>query len=855
MNKHQSHCFKLLTTILWCVVCIIPNSTLWGQVTYTFTGTGNANAWNRNQYPIMLGNTCSRTTQLYTKSKLNGGGIPSSGVIELARIAWHPDLTRTIQGSLTIYIKHTSLSAIDQNAWDLTNAVTVFSGNVNHTTTQGVWWEIPFSTSFFWNNVDNVQVLVEFVRTNTEFTGNIWRGYDGNEPQITTAFNVGTNCPTTLNATFSPNMKFYDTRFTTGGTAPMVLGSISATQQTGTVTRGSLQQGILRIDLPTTGSSGTLTLNSLTLTALNTSNADIAPNGVKLWVGQTLATAVQLGSSQNINSTVVFSNLAYNLTGALTQLWVTYDIASGATLGNFVDAQIPQAGINITAAGGATASGTLPATTLNPSGNRKIDYCDQLYTNDCLLYGIESVSIGTNGSILNHTFSGCTGGLGFADFTSFNINMASGQTYPFSITNTNGFSFSSGGLGIWIDFNSNGSYGDANEFVGSAFGAPYNGATSDIPYTGNIVLPAVLPGSYRMRIKLTGNVPQSLGSSCTPDNSGETHDYLVQISSTAGCVAPTTQASNLSFSNIAQTTAAVNWTNGNGAGRVVYINTTNSFTPPANGANPTANTAYAGGQQCIFNGTGSGPVNITGLTASTQYFVRVYEYCSPDRNYNTATAVLNSNNFITLANVGPQLIVTPDTLTGFSYLVGTGPSLVQSYSLSGNNLTGGGGISVTASPNFEISFNGGAFSQNALIPYGGGVITGQPVSLFVRLKAGLPVGIYANEIQAHVGGGANVSLVCEGEVTSTSGIEDGQTTIGLYPNPMKKDAILQVPSEGSYQVIWRELSGREVRRENLSAIGHPSILHVSRKTLSAGFYILNIHWADKIELLKVVISD
>jgi hypothetical protein len=233
----------------------------------------------------------------------------------------------------------------------------------------------------------------------------------------------------------------------------------------------------------------------------------------------------------------------------------------------------------------------------------------------------------------------------------------------------------------------------------------------------------------------------------------------------------------------------------------------------------------------------------------------VYEYCSPDRNYNTATAVLNSNNFITLANVGPQLIVTPDTLTGFSYLVGTGPSLVQSYSLSGNNLTGGGGISVTASPNFEISFNGGAFSQNALIPYGGGVITGQPVSLFVRLKAGLPVGIYANEIQAHVGGGANVSLVCEGEVTSTSGIEDGQTTIGLYPNPIKKDAILQVPSEGSYQVIWRELSGREVRRENLSAIGHPSILHVSRKTLSAGFYILNIHWADKIELLKVVISD
>lgn len=113
---------------------------------------------------------------------------------------------------------------------------------------------------------------------------------------------------------------------------------------------------------------------------------------------------------------------------------------------------------------------------------------------------------------------------------------------------------------------------------------------------------------------------------------------------TSGCPAPTTQASNISFSSVGNNSMNVNWTNGNGAGRVVIMNTSNTFTAPTNGSNPTANTAYSGsGQQVVYNGTGNS-VSITGLTPGTTYWYRVYEFCNPDRTYQTATDSNNPNS-------------------------------------------------------------------------------------------------------------------------------------------------------------------------------------------------------------------
>ncbi len=113
----------------------------------------------------------------------------------------------------------------------------------------------------------------------------------------------------------------------------------------------------------------------------------------------------------------------------------------------------------------------------------------------------------------------------------------------------------------------------------------------------------------------------------------------------ASCSAPSSQASNIIFSNVSTNTMEVNWSNGNGDGRVVIMNTTNSFTAPTNGNAPSANTNYTGsGEQVVYSGTGGGPISITGLTSGQVYWYRIYEYCAPDLTYQTSTDVDNPNS-------------------------------------------------------------------------------------------------------------------------------------------------------------------------------------------------------------------
>ncbi len=89
---------------------------------------------------------------------------------------------------------------------------------------------------------------------------------------------------------------------------------------------------------------------------------------------------------------------------------------------------------------------------------------------------------------------------------------------------------------------------------------------------------------------------------------------------------PTTQASGLNATNIGVNSLTVNWDNGNGARRIVVMNTENTFTNPVNGTDPSANSVWQNsGQQVIYNGTGSS-VPISGLDPGTKYWFRVYEY-------------------------------------------------------------------------------------------------------------------------------------------------------------------------------------------------------------------------------------
>ncbi|PZU86775.1 MAG: hypothetical protein DI529_08140 [Chryseobacterium sp.] len=134
--------------------------------------------------------------------------------------------------------------------------------------------------------------------------------------------------------------------------------------------------------------------------------------------------------------------------------------------------------------------------------------------------------------------------------------------------------------------------------------------------------------------------------------------------SVSACLAPTTQSSVSSFGSVAAFGMTVNLTAGNGLGRIVKINTTNSFTDPvSSNALPAANTVYSGsGEQVVYAGAGNS-VSVTGLAHSTTYWVRVYEYniCSNNYIYNTTTITNNPRSQATICDVpvNPNGEITP----------------------------------------------------------------------------------------------------------------------------------------------------------------------------------------------------
>ncbi|MFM2265649.1 MAG: hypothetical protein RLZ77_1069, partial [Bacteroidota bacterium] len=131
--------------------------------------------------------------------------------------------------------------------------------------------------------------------------------------------------------------------------------------------------------------------------------------------------------------------------------------------------------------------------------------------------------------------------------------------------------------------------------------------------------------------------------------------------STAATVAPpatpATQVSNALVSAISTTGFTTSWTNGNGNRRLVLLSTA-PITDPVDGSAVayTANTVYAGGQQVVFDGTGTS-VAVTGLSLGTTYYIKVYEYircgAGPFDYYYNST---NGTNSITAATCGAATI-------------------------------------------------------------------------------------------------------------------------------------------------------------------------------------------------------
>ncbi|WP_177181218.1 FG-GAP-like repeat-containing protein [Parapedobacter koreensis] len=194
---------------------------------------------------------------------------------------------------------------------------------------------------------------------------------------------------------------------------------------------------------------------------------------------------------------------------------------------------------------------------------------------------------------------------------------------------------------------------------------------------------------------------------------------------------PTVQASGITFVDTKNTSTGINWTNGNGEGRAVFMAATENGTPvlvngsayEANSAFGTADTQLDGSDwYCIYNDIGH-TTPVTGLLPNTVYRVMVVEYngSGTDLLYNLTTATDNPANVTTLKTDQTITIGTPiadktygdpdfdisDVATASSglpvvYSIVSGPATISNNIIT---ITGAGTVTLAADQPGNNEFN------------------------------------------------------------------------------------------------------------------------------------------------------
>ena len=144
------------------------------------------------------------------------------------------------------------------------------------------------------------------------------------------------------------------------------------------------------------------------------------------------------------------------------------------------------------------------------------------------------------------------------------------------------------------------------------------------------------------------------------------------------------------------------------------------------------------------------------LLTTTRYLKWIY---SSKTNGNIGIGAINLTS-----GINPTLSVSTSALTGFSYLIGHGPSVEQSFTVGGSALTNN--IIIAPSAGYEISTGTGvnfiALNPVTLTQISGAVGN---TTIYTRLKQGLTAGSYTENISISTIGTNPVSVACSGTVT------------------------------------------------------------------------------------------
>ena len=343
------------------------------------------------------------------------------------------------------------------------------------------------------------------------------------------------------------------------------------------------------------------------------------------------------------------------------------------------------------------------------------------FTSGKLSLGANNLTFGSSGttasaSSSNYILAGSTGKVlktySTGSFT-YPIGASATQYCPVTITNTGGvsqtytvgvvtpttYSPSTDAVNFDWSIGSTGSSASTLEF--SWFTADASGSLASTPANG-------VAFQQNGSVFVAQSSSTSAGTPNVTTVSGVTSFTNTTWAVSAAPAAPTTQASNITFSSLAATSMTIGWTRGNGNSVAVFVKDgSGAITDPTDGTSYTASTTFGSGSQlgssgyyCVLNGTGTS-VNVTGLTQGHTYYVQAYEYNGTGSliKYYLATATNNPNSRL--------LALVPTVTTGSATSVTT-TTVVLNGTVSANGdlttntfdygTTTGYGTNVSATP-------------------------------------------------------------------------------------------------------------------------------------------------------------
>ena len=380
----------------------------------------------------------------------------------ISKLAWNVTESSVSLGNYTIKMANTT--AANGNANDAT-ATTTVKNAFTYSVALG-YNDITFDNNFIWNGTSNllIDVCTGIANPYTSPYG----GVAARTGYLTTAY--GSRCNRVDGGTgncsvASPLTNKPVVRLTwTGNTA------CSGTPATASVSTsaGSICAGV----------NATLTATGATSANGISNQWQVSTNGGSSWSAISGATSTSTSVSPTVNSLYRFVSTCAN---------------SGL-------------------------SSTSSTVAVNPNTNIDACYCSN--TGGGASYYINNVA--TTGGLTNISqTSGQTAG-GYADYTGTqNLTLNPGSVINFSVGVTGG----TFGIGIWVDYNRNGSFADAGEQV-------YNSAAYVAGATGSFTVPAGASiGNTRMRV--VANYLATSPTACTGSAYTEAEDYRVIVQAPA----------------------------------------------------------------------------------------------------------------------------------------------------------------------------------------------------------------------------------------------------------------------------------------------------------------------------------